>query len=94
MNENDIVSFERIVNVPKRGIGESSVKKLREFINISNKSISETLNSLDDLENISPRIKSKLTDFKDLITELKSFSIQGPSEAIQKLMEKTGYKMD
>ena len=94
INDSDLVSFERIVNVPRRGIGESSVKKLREFINISNKSISETLDSLDDLENISPRIKSKLTDFKDLITELKSFSIQGPSVAIQKVLELTGYKMD
>ena len=82
------------MNVPRRGIGESSVKKLREFINTSNKSISEILDSLDDVENISPRIKSKLLDFKNLITELKSYSIQGPSVAIQKVIELTGYKMD
>jgi DNA helicase-2/ATP-dependent DNA helicase PcrA len=94
INDSDLVSFERVVNVPRRGIGESSVKKLREFVNTSNKSISEVLNSLDDIENISPRIKNKLTDFKNLITELKSYSIQGPSVAIQKVIELTGYKMD
>ena len=32
INDSDLVSFERVVNVPRRGIGESSVKKLRELI--------------------------------------------------------------
>ena len=45
VNENDLVSFERIVNVPKRGIGESSVKKLRDYINQQEVSIFELLQS-------------------------------------------------
>ena len=30
-NRNDLISFERIINVPKRGVGASSVNKIRDF---------------------------------------------------------------
>ena len=67
VNENDVVSFERIVNVPKRGIGESSVKKLRDHIDKNEMSIFELLQNIEQVENISPRIKNKLIEFKNCL---------------------------
>ena len=93
VNDSDTVAFERIVNVPRRGIGESTVKKIRVYLNETGKSIFEALESIEEIKNISPRIKGSLSEFKDLITELKSYSIQGPSKTIQKVLELTGYKM-
>ena len=93
VNDSDTVAFERIVNVPRRGIGESTVKKIREYLNETGKSIFEALESIEEINNISPRIKGSLSEFKDLITELKSYSLQGPSKTIQKVLELTGYKM-
>ena len=93
VNDSDTVAFERIVNVPRRGIGESTVKKIRVYLNETGKSIFEALESIEEIENISPRIKGSLSEFKDLITELKSYSLQGPSKTIQKVLELTGYKM-
>ena len=40
VNDSDTVAFERIVNVPRRGIGESTVKKIREYLNETGKSLS------------------------------------------------------
>ena len=94
VNENDVVSFERIVNVPKRGIGESSVKKLRDHIDKHEISIFELLQNIEQVENISPRIKNKLIEFKNLILDLKTFSLDGPSKSIEKIIELTGYKMN
>ena len=93
VNDSDTVAFERIVNVPRRGIGESTVKKIRVYLNETGKSIFEALESIEEIKNISPRIKGSLSEFKDLITELKSYSLQGPSKTIQKVLELTGYKM-
>ena len=93
INDSDTVAFERIVNVPRRGIGESTVKKIRVYLNETGKSIFEALESIEEIKNISPRIKGSLSEFKDLITELKSYSLQGPSKTIQKVLELTGYKM-
>ena len=93
VNDSDTVAFERIVNVPRRGIGESTVKKIRVHLNETGKSIYEALESIEEIKNISPRIKGSLSEFKNLITDLKSYSIQGPSKTIQKVLELTGYKM-
>ena len=93
VNDSDTVAFERIVNVPRRGIGESTVKKIRKYLNETGKSISEALESIEEIKNISPRIKGSLSEFKNLITDLKSYSLQGPSKTIQKVLELTGYKM-
>ena len=93
VNDSDTVAFERIVNVPRRGIGESTVKKIRAYLNESGKSIFEALESIEEIKNISPRIKGSLSEFKNLITELKSYSLSGPSKSIQKVLELTGYKM-
>ena len=93
VNDSDTVAFERVVNVPRRGIGESTVKKIRVYLNETGKSIFEALESIEEIKNISPRIKGSLSEFKDLITELKSYSLQGPSKTIQKVLELTGYKM-
>jgi DNA helicase-2/ATP-dependent DNA helicase PcrA len=93
VNDSDTVAFERIVNVPRRGIGESTVKKIRVYLNETGKSIFEALESIEEIKNISPRIKGSLSEFKNLITDLKSYSLQGPSKTIQKVLELTGYKM-
>ena len=40
-NPKDNMSFERIINEPKRGIGPGTVDKLRQFANMQDKSLSE-----------------------------------------------------
>ena len=92
VNPDDTVSFERVLNVPKRGIGESTLQKLRDFSNAKNSPVSNSLENIEDLEFLSARVLNKLKEFKDLITDLKVHAIKGPSEAIIKTLELTGYK--
>ena len=92
VNPDDSVSFERVLNVPKRGIGESTLQKLRDFSNNKNSSVSNSLDNLEELDFLSARVLNKLKEFKGLIIDLKSHAIKGPSEAIIKTLELTGYK--
>ena len=92
INDLDTVSFERIVNEPRRGIGETTKKKIRNYMDENNKSVIETLDSLYDFKNLSNRVISNLLDFKDLIDELKTYALEGPSKTIEKILDLTGYK--
>ncbi len=94
LNDNDIVSFERVVNVPRRGIGDSTIGKIKESMDKFNENLSQILNKTDTIENISPRIKNNLSEFYQLIQDLKSIAIQGPSKTIEAILNKTGYRED
>ena len=92
VNPDDAVSFERILNVPKRGIGESTLQKLRDYANSKNISVSNVLDHINEIDTLSDRVIKQLTLFSNLIIELKTFAIEGPSKSIEKTLDLTGYK--
>lgn len=69
-NPNDNQSLRRIINVPKRGIGDTTVKKLAELADSKDLSIFEILQNIDEYEDFSSRHKALLTGFKDTIANL------------------------
>ena len=94
VNQDDAVSFERVLNVPKRGIGESTLQKLRDYANSRNISVSNVLEHINEIDTLSDRVIKQLTTFKNLIIELKTHAIKGPSQSIEKILELTGYKKE
>ena len=92
VNQDDAVSFERVLNVPKRGIGESTLQKLRDYANSKNISVSNVLDHINEIDTLSDRVIKQLTSFKNLIIELKTYALKGPSQSIEKILELTGYK--
>ena len=72
VNQDDAVSFERVLNVPKRGIGESTLQKLRDYANSRNISVSNVLDHINEIDTLSDRVIKQLNTFKNLIIELKS----------------------
>jgi DNA helicase-2/ATP-dependent DNA helicase PcrA len=59
--DNDL-SFERIVNVPKRGIGESSVKRLHEVAGREGTSLYRAARKLVDSDELLPKTRKALSD--------------------------------
>ena len=94
VNQDDAVSFERVLNVPKRGIGESTLQKLRDYANSRNISVSNVLEHINEIDTLSDRVIKQLTTFKNLIIELKTHAIKGPSQSIENILELTGYKKE
>ena len=66
-NGKDDVSFQRIVNYPRRGIGETSIVRLREFAAKKNISLLEACRKLDECEELGSRPKSLLLKFVRLL---------------------------
>ncbi len=91
-NTDDSQSFRRIVNVPKRAIGDTTVKNLAEFADKEDISLFAACQRIEDALEISPRTRSKLKDFSELILKFKdaqsSYSLQ---DFVTLVIEKTGY---
>jgi DNA helicase-2/ATP-dependent DNA helicase PcrA len=65
---NDFVSFERIVNVPARGLGSKSLQIFNEWRQSKNYSLYEALNKARECENLTPKARSGFIDLADIIT--------------------------
>lgn len=92
-NTSDEVSFARIVNVPKRGIGQTTVNKLRDAAYESGLSMYDYLLDEDHISSMG-RSGEKLKEFVNLISSLKMIADTGDlTQLFDSLMEKTGYKV-
>ena len=80
-NSNDDISLLRIINVPKRGIGDKTIQNLTEKANSLNTSLFEAIDSGKELL------------FKQTINELKEISEKSSlTELIDQILNKSGIK--
>ena len=89
-NPYDDESFIRAVTTPKRGIGDKTLRELREFCSGRGVSMREGLTRLDETS-ISSGAKAKLFNFKLLLDGFTAFSNRGASALIDKIVEDTDF---
>ncbi|MBN2222360.1 MAG: ATP-binding domain-containing protein, partial [Vallitaleaceae bacterium] len=90
-NETDAVAAQRIINVPKRGIGEATIDKILEYAMLQEISFMEGVRHIDEVPGIS-RGKSNIHDFIRLMDNLKELAEAGNlQELILAVLDKTGY---
>ncbi|MFL2514878.1 MAG: ATP-dependent helicase [Alphaproteobacteria bacterium] len=69
-SHSDDLSFERIINLPRRGIGEQSIKIIIDHSRSNNLSFFESLKDLAQSNKLSPSLSSKTQPFIDLINRI------------------------
>jgi len=90
-NPSDDVSLLRIINVPKRGIGDATVNMLRVVAEEKSKSISDLLMDAEHLP-FSSATQGKLQKFRQMMQDFKKMSNKMPvSGLINYILEQTGY---
>lgn len=90
-NPSDNLSFNRIVNVPKRGIGEKTIEKLAEFAESMKMSWYDAIPHLA-LSSLSASVCNRLNDFHALIHQLRGqVPYLGIQELVTQLWRKSGY---
>lgn len=91
-NTDDSQSLRRIINVPKRAIGDTTVKNLQSFADERDISLFQAIQELDESSEISAKIQSKLKDFATLILKFKDAQkTHNLREFVTLVIEKTGY---
>ncbi len=90
-NGKDDVAVKRIINVPKRGIGATTIVRVQEYADSRNISFYEALREADQIMTIG-KSASKLKPFVDMIQVFRSkLEFYGLEELIKDIIETTGY---
>ncbi len=92
-NPHDLVSFRRVINVPRRGVGEKTMARLSEYAEQENLPILEALAYVENISGIGKKTAGPVLEFYGLISFYKNLAEAGMpvSDMIQQVAETSGY---
>ncbi|TPR18387.1 DNA helicase PcrA [Apilactobacillus timberlakei] len=91
-NPSDSMSLERIINEPKRGIGTSSIEKLRVFAQENNWSMLEATKNIELNNTLSNRARTAIDQFGRLMTGLQKIAMENKvTDVTQHILDDSGY---
>jgi DNA helicase-2/ATP-dependent DNA helicase PcrA len=95
-NPNDTLSFDRVINTPRRGIGEKTLEKIKTCAEEKNLSLMETLAEPLEIPGISKKIADKLEEFYGMINFLTILAMDNTpmQDIIGNLIDTSGYAED
>lgn len=93
LNPRSDVDLLRIINVPARGIGDSTINKLTEVASQRQSSLYDALGPAADSSALSAGPRKKLASFLDLLESYRRFAATlSPSKLAELIFSDTGYK--
>ena len=75
-NPYETVSLKRVINIPHRGIGQTSMTRLELFASKQNLSLLDAIRSLDDSADILKKARAAMGQFAELVDHLHQMSTQ------------------
>ena len=92
VNPQDELNLQRIINVPKRKVGEKGVEKIIAYARENNLNLPEALSHIKEISGLTAMGKEKLLEMYDIIKELRDLSyIETASYIVQTLIDKIKY---
>ena len=92
VNPADDVSLRRIINTPRRGIGDKAEETVEHFANREKISFSEAIDRVSEINTLAARSAGALKDFGALLNLLRVMddSGAGPGEIVHTVLESSG----
>ncbi|QLK86417.1 DNA helicase PcrA [Staphylococcus sp. 17KM0847] len=91
-NSADDISLERIINVPKRGIGPSSIEKIKAYANSHNISMFDALAEVDFI-GLSKKVTQAAAEFYEMMTHLMAEQeFLEITDIVNETLDKSGYR--
>lgn len=91
VNPADEVAMKRIVNVPKRGIGATSIGHVDRFAEANEITFFEALRRADENARLTSRAPKLIGEFVALMDLLRARSAEGPRATLRAVLDDTGY---
>ena len=89
VNPADAISLRRIINVPRRGIGETTLKRLEIFADAADISLFEAIQRVGEVAKLREAERDKVRIFTQLIESFKAED--SPAHTIEQLLDRSGY---
>lgn len=91
-NPDDDISLARVINVPKRGVGSTSVDKIAQYALDNDLSLFGAIEQIE-FAGVSARVVSAMVDFRELVRNLTNMQdYLSVTELAEEVIEKTGYR--
>jgi DNA helicase-2/ATP-dependent DNA helicase PcrA len=91
----DSISLQRIINVPARGIGATSIAVLEREMNLTGKTLWDVLQYVDEIKSLQLRSRKRLSEFVALISSLRSDRDKlGITELAERVLDRSGYRQE
>lgn len=91
-NGNDDLAVKRIINVPKRGIGQTTVDRIQNYAIMHQISFLEAVFRADSIQELG-RAASKIKKFGEMIRNFRDYTMENDiSELMLYILDVTGYK--
>src|SRR5690606_28778291 len=91
-NTDDEFSLRRIINVPKRGIGDTTLGRIQQFADQEGITLFEAMRRVEEVEDVTPAYARRVKEFTELILALRE-AAEGLSLTglVDKVLRDTGY---
>ena len=91
-NSQDTINLNRIINVPKRKIGDKSIEKIKEFANETNISMFEAIGKGMEIPGLTSGVKIALDELYTILSDLMELSNEvNVSQVFDELIKRVGY---
>ncbi|MFD2368542.1 DNA helicase PcrA [Brevibacillus sp. GCM10020057] len=91
-NPDDDISLTRIINVPKRNIGDTTVEKLQAYANANGQSLYQAIQEAGYM-GLPARTTNAILSFNDLITSLMQMTdYLSVTELVEEVLKRSGYR--
>ena len=92
VNPADTVSLLRVLNVPRRGIGKTTIERITDAANQLGVPLWEVVSDPEAVRSLGGRSARGLLQFHELLSDLqRRLTDAPPSELVQRVMEQSGY---
>lgn len=78
----DQISFERVVNVPTRGIGAKSILNFFSWQAKNSLTLSQAMSMVNDCESLTPKAEQAILNLNQILTDLREISADSPPYAL------------
>ena len=91
VNPDDQVAIKRIINVPRRSIGDTSVAHVDRFAEKHGIGFMDALRRADEITNLTARARKAMLEFVALMDVISVKAANGPEAAVDAVLHDTGY---
>jgi DNA helicase-2/ATP-dependent DNA helicase PcrA len=91
VNPDDQVAIKRVINTPKRAIGDTSVAHVDRFAESAGVTFMEALRRVGEIDALTPRARNAIAEFVTVMDVLAGRAIDGPEAALEAALNDTGY---